>query len=89
MDVVATAPERTTGLPQRRLSSKHLIRNGIKTTSKRWTAVEVRVGRGNYEQAVGVTLSWGRNKAFNYRKFPRFVCHGDEEEEAFVVVVYS
>ena len=49
MEVRATAPERPPGLPQRRLSSKHLVRNGIKTTSKRWTAVEVRVGRGNYE----------------------------------------
>ena len=80
MEVGATAPERTPGLPQRCLSSKH----SIIMTSK--------VGRGASGQGqlrdswgLGVAPNRDRNKAFNYQNLSRLVCRGDEVE-AFVVV---
>ena len=79
MEVGVTAPERTPGdVSQASTASER---------PRRCTMVEARVGRGNYEP-VGVAPSWDRNKAFNYRKFPKLVCRG-YEEEAFVIVVYS
>ena len=57
---------------------------------QRCTTVEARVqGHLRDSWGLGVAPNWDRNKAFNYQKLSRLVSRGDEEEEAFVVVVYS
>ena len=86
MEVGAITPERTRGLPKRRLSSKHSIRMTSKVHNVRGAS-----GQGQLRDSwgLGVAPNRDRNKAFNYQILSRLVCRGNEEEEAFVVVVLS